>query len=130
MKRVPLVLAVSALIAFSPIALARSAEKPSAEAEKPAPPAAGAMMTCPMMGAMPNTAMAEMMKGMADRMAGMFALSSEETVKLLTDKKAALGLSDAQAKAIADLMASSQQQKVRESMQGMRQMCPCMQAAR
>ncbi len=109
-------------------------------AEEPKP----AMMECPMMGMMskmPAGQMSgdrnQMMQSMTQRMAGMFALSAEEIGTLLADRKAALGLSDAQVKQVADLIASFQQQKAVEKTQRMMgQMesgdmkCPCMKSSR
>ncbi len=78
--------------------------------------------------------MKEMMQGMPKRMASMFSLSAEEISARLIEKKAELGLTDAQAKQVADLIASSEQQKIETKMQGMvgqmragQMKCPCMQ---
>lgn len=124
-----LVFLAAALVAF---AQSGNSQK---ESEQTKPP----MMICPMMGTTSDIPMSQMMQGMPQRMAGMFALSSEEVAKVLQDKKASLGLSDVQVKSIADLIASSQQQKAGEKMQSMmKQMqagmqagmkCPCMQSS-
>lgn len=128
MKRGAVLLAVVGLVGSLALAQVKPGDK--------APPPAGGVMMCPMMGMMgatPNAPRAQMMQSMPDRMADMFACSSEDVGKVLAEKKAALALSDAQVKAIADLMASCQRQKVRQAMQGMMtQMqggmkCPCMQ---
>jgi len=74
-----------------------------------------------------------MMKGMPQRMASMLSLSAEEISSRLTAKKAELGLSDAQVRQVAELIASSEQEKINHKMHGMmNQMqsgemkCPCM----
>lgn len=97
------------------------------------------MMMCPMMSKNAGQPMMEnrkeMMKGMPERMAGMFSLSAEEISAQLTEKKKELGLSDAQVKQVADLIASSEKQKVETKMQGMmgqmqsgQMKCPCMES--
>ena len=126
MKRIAVLVAVVALIGFLALAQSKSQDKSVQQS-------GGAMMNCPMMAMMSSTSTGQTMQGMPQRMAGMFALSSEEIAKLLADKKAALGLSDAQVKSIADLVASSQEQKAGEKMQSMMSQmqngkkCPCMQ---
>lgn len=68
-------------------------------------------------------------------MASMFSLSAEEISARLTEKKTELGLSDIQVKQVADLIASSEKQKVETKMQGMmgqmqagEMKCPCMES--
>ena len=112
MKRIAVLLAVVGLIG----SLAFAQSKPQ---DKPVQQSGGGMMSCPMMAMMSSTPTGQTMQGMPQRMAGMFTLSSEEVAKLLGDKKAALGLSDAQVKSIADLVASSQEQRATEKMQSM-----------
>lgn len=107
---------------------------------KPASPATSETMTCPMMEKMSHEH-GEHMKGqmqhsisaMGNGMAGMFSLSVEEISALLKEKKTDVGLTDAQVKLVADLIASSQQKKADEKMhqmmaqnQGEGMKCPCM----
>ena len=80
--------------------------------------------------------MQERMPGMAQRMASMFSLSADEISARLTEKKTDLSLSDAQVKQVADLIASSEQQKIEDKMQGMTSQtqaeemkCPCMRSS-
>ena len=105
--------------------------------QKPKEQSASPMMMCPMMSNNAAHPMMgnknEMMKGMPQRMASMFSLSAEEISSRLTQKKAELGLSDAQVKQVADLIASSEREKINDKMQGMmsqmqagQMKCPCM----
>ena len=111
----------------------QSSPKPT---EKSAPP----MMMCPMLtkneGPSTKGNMQEMTQGMAQRMANMFSLSAEEISTRLTEKKTELSLSDAQVKQVAELIASSEQQRIKDKMQGMtsqtqagQMKCPCMQSS-
>ncbi len=94
------------------------------------------VMMCPMISKNTGQPMMgnknEMMKGMPQRMASMFSLSAGEISARLTAKKAELGLSDAQVKQVADLIASSEQEKINKMQEMMGQMqsgqmkCPCM----
>lgn len=75
----------------------------------------------------------EITKGMPQRMAGTFSLSAEEISSRLAGKKGEFGLSDAQVKQVANLIASSEQEKINAKMHGMmsqmqwgRMKCPCM----
>lgn len=104
-------------------------------AQSDAPPAQAAPMQCPMMSMMnmPGHQMAGMEQTpgtMADRMADMLTLSGDELQALLTGKDAALGLSDAQAKRVTDVLEKASRQKIATHMQHMKgQMgscaCPC-----
>ncbi len=131
MKFKSLVILLAVLAGGSTI-LAQS-QAPQKPKEQPASP----MMMCPMMSKNSGQGMMgnknEMMKGMPQRMATMFSLSAEEISSRLTKKKAELGLSDAQVKQVADLIASSEQEKINNKMQGMmgqmqsgQMKCPCM----
>src|SRR6516225_5091138 len=62
----------------------------------------------------------ENMLAMRCAIPGMFSLSADEISARLTEKKTDLSLSDAQVKQVADLIASSEQQKIEDKMQGMR----------
>ena len=120
-----LVLAAPGLIVF---AQSQASQKP--------------MMMCPMMskteGQPGMGSMQGMMQAMPQRMAGMFSLSAEEISARLAEKKTDLGLSDAQVKRVAELIASSEQERIKDKMQSMmNQMqagmqagmkCPCMQS--
>jgi hypothetical protein len=106
MKKNLIALAMAGLIALPVFAQSNSTEKPHQEGTASA-------MKCPMMG------MGDKSQAMPQPMAGMFAMSSEEVAKVLAEKKDALGLSDAQVKSLADLVASAQQQKVGEKMKSM-----------
>lgn len=136
MKMFKFLVILSALVT---VALAVFAQ-PSQKAKEPS---GRATTTCPMMGMMGNAKSGkammgnrqEMMKGMQQRMAGMFSLSGEEIAARLTEKKTELGLSDAQVKQVAELLASSEQQKIETKMRGMmsqmqagQMKCPCMQS--
>ncbi len=112
MTRIAVLVAVVGLTGFLAFAQTKSEDKPAQQS-------GGGLMNCPMMAMMSSTPTGQTMQGMPQRMAGMFTLSSEEVAKLLADKKAALGLSDAQVKSIADLVASSQEPKAGEKMQSM-----------
>lgn len=129
--------AVFLLTAFAVFAQAQPSQKPKQQSGP-------GMATCPMMGMMgsakPGKAMMgnmhEMMPGMQQRMASMFSLSGEEIAARLTQKKTEIGLSDTQVKQVADLIASSEQEKIKDKMQGMmsqkqagQMKCPCMQSA-
>lgn len=120
-----------------------SAAGQSQTQKKPAEKPSGPTVMCPMMGMMGRTEkgqpmmgnMNEMMQAMPRRMAGMFSLSAEEIGARLTEKKSELGLSDAQVKEVADLIASSEQQKIETKMRGMmgpmragQMTYPCMQS--
>jgi|GEM_PF-3941223 len=108
-----------------------------------APQKESGMAGCPMMegmahtpGGQPSGAMHSKMIGMGGGMAGMFSLSSGEINAVLTDKKTELGLTETQAKQIADLIASSQQTKATAAVQQMMgkrsaggMKCSCMPAA-
>ena len=132
MKRMGVVLSV--LLGVSLLGLAQS-EPPGREDKQ----VVQATMKCPMMDMMSNMQagqmmgeMEDMMQGMSERMANMFALSGDEVAALLEEKKTVLGLSDSQAKGIADLIASSQQEKRSKKMQDMmthmqagEMSCPC-----
>ena len=112
----------------------------SQPSQKPTERSAPPMMMCPMMnkneGPPTKGNMQERMQGMAQRMASMFSLSAEEISARLTEKKTELGLSDAQMKRVAELIASSEQQKIKDTMQGMNSQrepgqmrCPYMQSS-
>ena len=131
------IVAVLLLIAFAVFAQSHPSHKPQ---QQPG----SAMTTCPMMGMMGNAKpgkamtgnMQEMMNGMSQRMAGHFFLSGEKIAARLTEKKTELGLSEVQVKQVADLIASSEQEKIKDQMQGMmsrmqagQMKCPCMQSA-
>lgn len=138
MKRMTLsaLLLVSLVAGSIVFAQSQTSQKPK---EQSSPP----MMMCPMMSktegqaAMAN--MQGMMQGMPQRMAGMFSPSAEEISARLSEKKAELGLSDAQVKQVAELIASSEQERIKDKMKSMmNQMqagmqagmkCPCMQGA-
>jgi hypothetical protein len=111
--------------------------------QKSTQPAASDTMSCPMMGMMSQVhdhqmqgQMQHSMPAMMNAMAGMFSLSAEEISTLLSEKKTDVGLTDAQVKLVAGLIASSQQKKADEKMHQMHQMmaqkqgegmkCPCM----
>ena len=113
-------------------AQSQPAQKPT---ERSGPP-----MMCPMVnkneGPPAKGNMQERMPGMAQRMASMFSLSADEISARLTEKKTDLSLSDAQVKQVADLIASSEQQKIEDKMQGMTSQtqaeemkCPCMRSS-
>lgn len=137
MKRLTLpVLLLVPLVAGSIVfAQSQTSQKPKDQAGPP-------MMMCPMMNKSEGQAgmgnMQGMMQAMPQRMASMFSLSAEEISARLSEKKAELGLSDAQVKQVADLIASSEQGKIKDKMQSMmNQMqtgmqagmkCPCMQS--
>ena len=141
MKRIALILPV--LLAISLLAFAQS-EPPQREPER----VRAAMMKCPMMKMTSNMRkgqmmsnmrkgqmtgdMKEKMQGMKQRMASMFGLSAEEIAAVLGREQTGLGLSDSQVKQVAELVASSQQQKSGEKMQQMMERmqagemeCPC-----
>lgn len=118
------ILTVLLLTGFTVLAQSQPSTTPKA-------PSSPAMNGCPMMGNMQG-----MMKGMPQQMADRFSLSPEEISARLTEKKAELGLSDVQVKQVTDLIASSEQKKIKDSMQGMmsqmpggQMKCPCMQSA-
>lgn len=94
----------------------------SQPSQKPKEQSAPPMMMCPIMNkneGQPRTGnMQEMMQGMPQRMASMFSLSAEEISARLTEKKTEFGLSDTQVKQVAELLASSEHQKIKDKMQG------------
>lgn len=132
MKRIGVVLSV--LLGIGLLGLAQS-EPPQREREQ----FGQVTMKCPMMDMMSKRQqgqmmgnMKHMMQGMNQRMTNMFALSGDEIAALLDGKKTVLGLSDSQVKEVADLIASSQQQKASKKMQDMmarmqagEMSCPC-----
>jgi len=112
----------------------------SQPSQKPTERSAPPMMMCPMMnkneGPPTKGNMQERMQGMAQRMASMFSLSAEEISARLKEKKTELSLSDTQVKHVAELIASSEQQKIKDKVQGMtsqtqagQMKCPCMQSS-
>ena len=134
MKKFKFLVILLAAVAAGSVLFAQS-QAPQKPKKQSGPP----MMMCPMMSKNAGQPMMgnknEMMKGMPQRMASMFSLSAEEISARLTEKKTDLGLSDVQVKQVADLIASSEQQKVETKMQGMmgqmqagQMKCPCMQS--
>ncbi len=130
MRKLKFLAILSTLLAAGLTVFAQSqpSQKPT---ERSGPP----MMMCPIMnkneGQPTMGNMQEMMHGMPQRMASMFSLSAEEISARLSEKKTELGLSDAQVKQIAELITSSEQQKIKSKMQGMtsqagQMRCPCM----
>lgn len=129
----------SALVTVA-ILLLVSASGAPAQGQQKAEPG----MQCPMAGMMSNmpagqTAgnMNDMMKMMGQRMADMFALSADELGAVLSQKKEAFGLSDAQAKEIAASIQAAQQKKLAEQMERLKSQmqaggmnCPCRGAAK
>ena len=133
MKESKLVAILAALLLTGLVLFAQA--QPSTTPQEASTPG---MKGCPMMGNMPGSMgnMQGMMKGMPQQMASRFSLSADEIFARLTEKKAQLGLSEAQVKQVADLIASSEQQKIKDSLRGMmgamrggKMNCPCMQSA-
>ena len=132
MKKFKFLVILLAAMAAGSVIFARS-QAPQKAKDPSGPP----MMMCPMMSKNAGQPMMgkDMMKGMPQRMGSMFSLSAEEISARLAEKKTELGLSDAQVKQVADLIASSEKQMVETKMQGMmgqmqagQMKCPCMES--
>jgi len=130
MRKAVLFLLALGVIAVLAFAQSKSQSNPQAQ------PGSGTtmMMNCPMMSKAPGP---QMGGGMRQGMMAMFGLSADEVSSALTAKKDVLGLTEAQVKEMATLIASLQQQKLDTGMQRMMgQMmagtmkCPCRQSKR
>ena len=129
---VPVLLLVPLMIGSLVFGQSETPQKPKDQSSPP-------MMMCPMMSKTEGQAAMGNMQGMPQRMATMLSPSAEEISSQLAEKKTELSLSDAQVKRVAELIASSEQERIKDKMQSMmNQMqagmqagmkCPCMQSS-